>query len=186
MRNSRDGKQLLQLLRDDHYLRSLYDDLLPQLERHVSANSGEVSEAKDLFQESMIILFKKCHDPNFELTVKVETFLYSIAKRRWLYELRKKKKQPAIGKENDATEGNTIDQWIINAERTSIYQYHFSKLSDGCKALMELFFQGLKMEEITQKLSLSSIGYTRKKKHGCQEKLLKSIKSDPKYKELRF
>ena len=173
-------------LKDDGFLKNLYNQVLPQIERHVIKNSGTRPDAQDLFQESMIILFKKVNDNNFELTSSLETFVFSIAKNRWLYELRKRKPKQSLTSLGLNEESNEIEDLLINEERSRIYLQHFESLSDSCKEIMLLFFKGTKMEQIASKLLLSSEGYARKKKHECQGKLLKSIKLDPRYKELLF
>ncbi len=176
-------KDLESQFQDDDWLKEVYIKLLPQLEKHVLRNSGTAQDAKDLFQEAMVITYKKTKDPSFILTSSIETFIFSVGKRKWLYELRKRKEQTGIT-EPIEDEGNTIEEIIIKDEKQKLYLQHFNQLSPKCQEVLKLFFSGLKMNEIAKNLGFSSEGYTRKRKHECQDKLLKQIKSDPVYKEM--
>ena len=50
-------------------------------------NNGDEDDAKDIFQESMVVLFEKSRLADFELTCSIKTFLYSVARRLWLKKL---------------------------------------------------------------------------------------------------
>lgn len=172
------------LFGDDSWLQSLYNQLLPMLESHILKNSGTRQDAKDVFQEAMIITYKKACDPAFELTSAIETFIFSVGKRKWLYELKKRKNRAELMEVSEDMD-DTIDQMIISNEKQSLYLKYFNQLSTGCRDILQLFFNGLKMSEIASKLDLASEGYARKRKHACQEKLIAMIKEDSIYQELR-
>ena len=186
MRSPQKHEKLKTLLQDNQYLEALQKRVYPKLKKLVLSNSGSSSDAKDLFQDCMVVLFRKAHEKNFVLTSSVDTFIYAIAKRMWLHKLRKRKPSESLEVLMIGDEGNKVDELVINEERNKLYLRHFNQLSAGCKDLLQLFFKGLNMKEITKILELSSVGYARKKKHGCQEKLLTAIKADPIYKELLF
>ena len=178
------GKELLVQLNDNHQLQLLYNSLLPSIERHVIKNSGNKEDAKDIFQESVVVAYRKAQDPSFVLTSSLETFIFSIAKRKWLYELKKRGRHNAHMEISPGEGGNNIEQMVINNERTSLYLKHFRALPAGCKKILTLFFEGYKMSEIAEKLGFASEGYARKRKHQCQETLIKFITKDKSYKEL--
>src|SRR6476620_4948451 len=50
-------------------------------------NNGTADDAADIFQESMIVLFEKAKNPEFELNCQIKTYLYSVCKRLWLKRL---------------------------------------------------------------------------------------------------
>ena len=171
------------LLTDDHFLERLYGKVLPQISSHLRKNSGTPEEAKDLLQESLIILVRSSRLSVFRLTSSIETYVFAIAKRKWLAELRKKGNRD---KRMDIYDdlGNDLDEMIINSEKQSLYTKHFSTLTESCKKVLQLFFKGLKMKEIADQLGFSGEGYVRKRKHNCQEKLMEAIKQDPVFNEL--
>lgn len=178
------GKEVLDFLNDSLSLQQLYDKMLPAIERYVTKNSGDKQDAKDLFQEAVVVVFKKAKEVDFQLTSSLETFIFSISKRQWLYELRKKKGNLPFMEIVDSS-GNEFDELIIKEERDNLYIKHFEKLSASCKDILRLFFSGLKMAEIANQLNFASEGYARKRKHECQTNLVKLIKDDPHYLALK-
>ncbi len=175
----------LDTIRDPKKLQVLYDQTLPSLRKHIQKNSGTLEDAEDIFQESVIVAYRKLKDPTFQLTSSLSTFVFSIAKRKWLYELKKTRSSVTYMESFSEPEGNVLDEMIINSERTNLYLKHFALLTDGCKEILTYFLDGIKMSEIAKKLGFSSEGYARKRKHQCQEKLLEAIKTDQVYNELK-
>lgn len=173
---------LLQFFLDNERLKALYRSLVPSFNKLVSDNSGNLADAEDLLQESIVLCYKKIKDPDFVLTSKLETFIYGIGRRKWMYELRKKGKFYEVPEVED--EGNLIDDMIINSEKRNLYLKHFNSLSDSCRNILKLFFDGMKMNEIAHQLNFKSEGYARKRKHNCQAKLIEFIKRDELYVEL--
>lgn len=176
--------ELRELFNDDKKLTLLYQKLFPSIKKLVLENSGTIHEAKDLFQEVIIVVYKNLQNPDFQLTSSLETFCYSVARNKWLYELRKKKIVKSPIETSDS--GNNLIDLIITEERARLFQKHLDQLSDGCRTILNLFFNGKKMNQIATKLGFSSEGYARKRKHNCQEKLIQSIKNDPLFEELRY
>ena len=67
----------------------------------IQKNSGSEEEIEDVFQETLFILVKKLRQPDFKLTAKLGTFLYSISRNLWLQKLQKKGKSPLVNLPED-------------------------------------------------------------------------------------
>ena len=78
-----------------------------------------------------------------------------------------------------------IMEVILEAEERRLFQKHFERLSPECQQILGMFFEGKSMEEIRKNLGLSSVGYAKKRKFVCKERLIKAIQSDPLYLELK-
>lgn len=176
-------KKLKTLLDDPKFLKEFYQKLLPSFENFILKNSGSKEDAKDVFQEALVITYGKLCNPTFELRSSLETFVFAVGKLKWMSELRKSRKKTSVMILDEPEEGNDIEELIINKERTNLYLKHFAQLSQGCKDVMELFFNGFKISEIAKKMNFSSEGYTKKRKHNCQKKLISLIKGDQLFKE---
>src|ERR1700750_849043 len=50
-------------------------------------NNGNEDDAKDIYQEAIIILYNKVKAGDFELSSKLKTFIYSVCRRLWLKRL---------------------------------------------------------------------------------------------------
>ena len=178
------NKNLIEVFEKKKSLDELYKRLFPSIENYVLNNSGSIQDAKDIFQESLIVAYKKVHDPHFSLTSSLDTFVYAIAKNKWLHELRSSR---GMAKVDESAPDNElkIDEVLQEQDRKNLFMSHFENLSESCKILFEYFFKGMSMENIAKAMKLGSAGYVRKKKHLCQEKLIAGIKSDPLYVELK-
>ena len=71
----------------------------PKVEKHIRINSGSKEEALDIFQEGLILVFKKVQELSPDSAVKIEGFLINACKLLWSNELRKKKVRRNSGEE---------------------------------------------------------------------------------------
>lgn len=69
----------------------LYKFYYPMVEKFVLRNSGCKEDAEDIFQETLIVLYKKLPTDDFELTSSLKTYIFSISSNLWLKRLRKAK-----------------------------------------------------------------------------------------------
>ena len=149
-------------------------------------NSGQIEEAEDIFQEALVVLFRKIKNDTLTLNCSLSTYVYAISRNMWLDKLRRKNR--TTGTLADEQEVVDLDDDVINTihhnERYAVFQKHFQKLGDGCRQLLRMFFKGADMKQITREMSFSSVGYTRKRKFKCKEQLIRAIRQDPAYHEL--
>ena len=66
---------------DANSLERLYRDYFPMVLNMVVQHNGTEDEAKDVFQEAVIVLYDKVKQGGFELTSQLKTYLYSICRR---------------------------------------------------------------------------------------------------------
>ncbi len=164
----------------------LYSEYFPMILKMVKSNSGEVEDAEDVFQEGVVVLFKKLNQPSFILNHKVKTFLYAICRNIWMVRLRTKSKEVfGIESHRDTLETDqSILKDIYKNERLLLYKRHFNRLSEACQRLIQLYLQKKSMKQISEILGFKSENYARKRNHVCKKKLMTSIKADPQYKDL--
>ncbi len=78
--------QIIDLIRGGHRseaLASIYRHY-PKIRQLVVMANGSEEDAKDLFQEGVIIFYQKAQLPDFRLTAAVGTFIYSVCRNLWL------------------------------------------------------------------------------------------------------
>ena len=169
---------------DKKALIGMYQKLLPTIENLVKKNNGDVEDAKDVLQDGLMVIFEKVQKPDFQLTSSFSTYLYSVCRFIWLRKL--KKKQPeaiTILEEERLMDERNINDILIREERQTLFNFHFNKLGEDCKTVLNLFFQGFKMKEIAEKMNYTD-KFTKFKKYKCQKTLIESIKKDRLYREL--
>jgi RNA polymerase sigma factor (sigma-70 family) len=184
--NTEDQALLEKLIKADRKaIRQVYDLVLPSVIYWVKENQGTEEDARDLFQEAMIALYRKLEQPEFALSCRLKSFLRIICRNLWLTRLRDNKKFQASPLENcEAYElkDDTLEQ-LERSEEEQLYFYYFDQLGEPCKKILQWFFAKVSLAEIAKKLDTTQ-QYIKKRKYVCKEKLVSKIKEDPKYREL--
>lgn len=166
-------------------LRAIYLAHYPATESYVLKNSGNVEEAKDLFQDVLLVVYQKLTSPGFVLTCQIGNYIYSISRRMWQKKLRDER--PVALHTTGAVDGleqENLDLLIRRMQRYKLYEDKFAELGENCQKLLKLFLTGKSTQEVMEHFGFGSISYTKKRKCQCKAKLIKLIMEDPAYKEL--
>ena len=182
-------KELLEgLLRaDPGQVQRLYDEYQPGILRYVERNGGLEADGRDIFQDALLILYRKMKTGDLVLTAALRTYLLAICRNLWRTRQRNRREYrllPGEGEEYDDPEADTIEM-ITRMNRERIFRDHFEALGLKCREILSLFFARVKMQAIAQQLGLSE-KYVKKRKFECKEALIEAIRKDPRYSELRF
>ena len=81
---------------------------------YIKNNGGGFSDAQDLLQEAIIVLWQNINAGRFELSAKVSTYLFAIVKNKWMAESRRRKKYDhnVLSLEEKAAENNSLNDMI--------------------------------------------------------------------------
>ncbi|WP_109299193.1 RNA polymerase sigma factor [Aquimarina sp. AU474] len=169
---------------DQRILTRFYRENIRYIQGYILRNYGNSEDVEDIFQDALVVLYQKLRSGLLEIKVPITTYFYGICKNLWRNRLRKKQRL-ILDDEESRFEGvnDTIMNDIENQEREHLYRKHFQKLSIDNKKLLQLFFEGRSMKEISNITGYTE-GYTRKKKFMAKKQLLKMIEKDPMYQEL--
>ncbi len=174
--------------RDTNVLDFIYKNFFQQIKVFINKNSGTDEDAQDIYQDAVLVIYQKIKNDNLTLNCSFNTYLYSVSRLLWLKQLEKRRKSQEYVE--DSGEVIELDDGILKLfssnERYIIYQVHFKKLSQNCQKILELYMARIQLKEIANILGYKSDLYVKKRKHQCKEKLVNSIKKDPRYKELLF
>ncbi len=170
--------------RDNKVLTFIYKEVFPAVRYYVISNGGNQDDAKDVFQESIIIAFKQISENKIEIKTSFDAYLYGMARLIWLKILRNKKihdKNISIIKESQP-EYHPADNMIDEDLEMRLYRKHFLKLGEECQKLLQMTLDNVPYEEIAIKMGYKSEKIVRNKKYKCKETLIKMIREDPEYK----
>ncbi len=164
--------------------KAIYTSCYPMIKNMVLKNSGSIDDAKDLFQDSILILFQNTGKESFQLNVGVCTYLYSIARNIWLKQIRNHGRTIGINDSHDLNEESTPFENNEKMQKQRLLIKHLNNLGDKCQNILKLFFEGKPGEEIAKELEFSTYEYYRLAKNRCTENLKLKIQNDPNFKEL--
>jgi RNA polymerase sigma factor (sigma-70 family) len=157
-------------------LEKLYKAYFPMILQLVLTNSGNEDDAKDVFQESVIVLYNKVKSGNFELNSKLKTFLYSVCRRIWLKKLNVKSRN--AGRIEDFEEvvqvETDLEQQAEHDKKFEQMEQALSDLGEPCKTIIEDFYIHHKsMQEICEKFGYTNADNAKNQKYKCLQRLKK-------------
>ena len=157
---------------DEKALEYLYKKHYRMMTKLVMTNSGTEEEAKDIYQEALIVFWQKATSQNLVLTSKISTYLYSICFNLWRKELDRKKRYS--NEEKDKVEFLDTEK----EEKAKIIHACIAQLGDTCKqVLMYYYFDSLSMQKIADLLGFANTDTAKTKKYKCKKKLDELVKS---------
>ena len=105
-------------------------------------NNGTADDAKDIYQEAIIVLYNKIKAGDFELSSKLKTYIYSVCRRLWLKRLSQMNRyggdirdfQDYLPVEDEVEKHNDRDMQFSKMESA------LQLLGEPCKTIMEDFY----------------------------------------------
>jgi RNA polymerase sigma factor (sigma-70 family) len=166
-------------LQDDTILNWLYDNYFAAVKNHVLKNSGSVDDVSDVFQDSIIVLYKQITEENLNLTADLKGYFFGIARNVWSAQLRKNQRNTGLDvdiPDDDAEEyGDPLMERVVSRA--------YQKLKSDQQLVLTLFSDGHTYDEIAVRMNLKNETYARRKKYLAKEALLDRVKEDPEYQE---
>ena len=137
-------------------------------------NSGNEQAAKDVFQETLIVLFEKARDHQLELKASIKTIIYSISRNLWLKQLRDNKSEYRLTdyenyftqEEEDLDEKEREDQKQLTLNKCII------EMGDPCKSLLTQFYYFKKsLIDLMEMFNYNSTDTVKTQKYKCLKRL---------------
>jgi RNA polymerase sigma factor (sigma-70 family) len=146
----------------------------------INQNGGTTTDASDVFQEAMVILYEKSKLEDFRLTCKVGTYLFAISKHLWYKKLEKAQKQPRLLGDDIGADGQ---DWAyeddINSYKEKEMHYRsldqaLDQLGEPCRSLLRAFYHHDKsMQEIATEFGYTNPDNAKTQKYKCLNRLRK-------------
>lgn len=157
---------------DEKALEIIYQKYYRMMTKLVISNSGTEDEARDIYQDALIVFWQKARSGNLVLTSKISTYIYSICQNLWRKELERKKKLTNEEKDSSITTDHD------SAERETIMAKCLDQLGETCKkVLMFYYFDDMSMQDIADKLGFANTDTAKTKKYKCKQKLDELVKA---------
>ena len=169
----KDGEVFEQICKgDEKALEFLYKKYYKMMTKIVLSNSGTEDEAKDVYQDALVVFWQKATSGKLVLTSKMSTYIYSICLNLWRKELDRKSR--LANEEKDSAVHRDDDK----VERAKIINACIQQLGETCKKVLTYYyFDGLSMQDIADKLGFANTNTAKTKKYKCKMKLDELVKS---------
>ena len=168
-------KELLEGIKHSNspILQYIYEQYYPMVYKMVIQNKGNSQEARDIFQDGMIVLYEKSLQTDFVLSSALSTYLFAICRNLWLNKLNRQKKHESL---QDQSIDRPDDASMMNddnsTERQALLKRLLQKIGDSCrKILMKKYYEQRKDKEIADELGLSGADYVKTQRYRCLKQL---------------
>ena len=178
MRTTIDEHKLLEglALNDRLAVETIYKLNFNMVQSLVVNNNGNAEDARDIFQETMIVLYEKVRSGSFELNCQLKTYIYSISRRLWLKRLNQLQRfAQDVGKLEETV---PVDEQLeIHTQRNTDFLHMeeaLERLGEPCRTLLEAYYLKKKsMVEIAEDFGYTNADNAKNQKYKCLMRLRK-------------
>jgi len=171
-------KELLKRLglNDKKAIETIYKNNYNMVQSLIISNNGTSDDAKDIFQEAMIVLYEKAKSGSFELNCQIKTYVYSVSRRLWLKRLQQAQRfSPEV---NGIAEAVPVEEDMEIHEKQNmdfmVMEKAMSNLGEPCKSLLEAYYlQKKSMSEIAGSFGYTNADNAKNQKYKCLMRLKK-------------
>jgi RNA polymerase sigma factor (sigma-70 family) len=162
---------------NNEVLKALYKKYFQLVLKFIVNNNGTQEAAQDIYQECIIVLYENAQDPRFNLHCQLQTYIYSVARRLWLKQLKKAGKTFLMKEDEemdlaDVSEG--LSQHLQKESDLDKLNASMSQLGEPCLSLIRDFYVNrLSMDEISAKFGYTNADNAKNQKYKCLQRLKK-------------
>ena len=161
---------------DKQAIERIYRDNYAMIQAFILNNSGSHDDARDIFQEAMIVLFEKTRTETFELSSLLKTYIYSVCRRLWLKKLNQMNRYS--GRLDNMEDTIPVDEDMELHEKRDIdftlMENAMSKIGEPCKSLLDAYYiQKKHMQEIAADFGYTNADNAKTQKYKCLMRLKK-------------
>lgn len=171
-------KDLLEgLAKSDHRsTEAIYKENYGLIQSFITQNNGTYDDARDVFQEAMLVLYENSKKPDFVLTCQIKTYLFSIGRRIWLKRLQLNHRygipveniEELIPVEEEIEEKEKLDNDFMMMDAS------MKSLGEPCKSLLEAYYiQKKHMVQIAEEFGYTNADNAKNQKYKCLMRLKK-------------
>ncbi len=163
-------------LGDKKAIETIYKDNFNMVQSLVINNNGSAQEAKDIFQEAMIVLLEKSRSANFELNCQIKTYVYSVCRRIWLKRLQQFNRYSGEieGMLGTVAVEEDVEEYEKRDEEFAMMEKAIAGLGEPCKGLIEAFYiQKRNMQDIASQFGYTNADNAKNQKYKCLMRLKK-------------
>ena len=161
---------------DRKAIETIYKQHYNMVQSLILNNNGTPDDARDIFQEAMIVLYEKVKTGSFELNCLIKTYLYSVCRRLWLKRLSQLQRiSPEVEKLEETVP--VEEELELHQQRNLDFQVmekSMKNLGEPCKSLLEAYYlQKKSMVEIAGSFGYTNADNAKNQKYKCLMRLKK-------------
>lgn len=171
-------QQLLEglALNDRKAIETIYKRHYSMVQALILNNSGYPDDARDIFQEAMIVLYEKVKSGSFELNCQLKTYLYSVCRRLWLKRLGQLNR--TFSEVENLQDTVPVEDELERHEQRNrdfqVMELSLNSLGEPCRSLLKAYYLEMKsMVEIAGDFGYTNADNAKNQKYKCLMRLKK-------------
>ena len=161
---------------DADSLEGLYRDYFPMVLNMIVQNNGTEAEAKDVFQEAVIVLYDNVRRRDFALTSQLKTYIYAVCRRLWLKQLtvRERTFRDVVAYEDVLAVDEDLAWHEEKDLQLAMMEKALDELGEPCRTIIHDFYmENRSMQEICDKFGYTNADNAKNQKYKCLQRLKK-------------
>uniref|UniRef100_UPI00404996B0 RNA polymerase sigma factor n=1 Tax=Fulvivirga sp. TaxID=1931237 RepID=UPI00404996B0 len=147
-----------------------YQELFPVVAAYIGKRGGEMEDARELFQEALIIFYEKALEGDFHPNVSDKAYMMGIIKKLWLKQ--QQNKQRLINFENF----EISEEFELKPAVKKMLSF-LRQSGEKCMDLLQSFYyEKLSMEQVASRFGYKSERSATVQKFKCLEKVRDQVK----------
>lgn len=163
----------------------LYQEEYPKVKSYIIKNNGTEDDAMDVFQESLIQLFRYVKLNKFKEEYDIGAFIFSVARNEWRKRNRTKISFVSFEDHHDQVEEQKnyefkTEKPSVNA--SEVIHELLSALGENCRNILsEVIFKKTPMKIIAEKLGYANAAIVKTRHYKCKQRLIKTLEKKPEF-----
>ena len=156
-------------------LKYLYVNYLPMVRQLIGQMNGGEADAKDIFQDALIVFHEQVLDGRFQEKSSIKTYLYAVSRNLWLKRLKQVGKMSVVREQEAESEIETaaVERALARDEMHQIIGQLLAELDDTCqKVLKAFYYEQLSMKAMSEQLGFANEKTAKSKKYKCLQRLI--------------
>ncbi|HWZ04683.1 MAG TPA: sigma-70 family RNA polymerase sigma factor [Mucilaginibacter sp.] len=151
---------------------ALYKKAFPTVAKYVSKMGGTFDEAKDIFQDVLVIYYEKTVNATIELHSNEQAYLLGISKHLWAKRFRDNLNHTPL---NDS-ELDFVEEDELQPSANKLMHYLETAGQKCMEILKAFYYDNLPVNKITELFGYSGVRSATVQKYKCMEKVRETIK----------
>ncbi|MBD8489752.1 sigma-70 family RNA polymerase sigma factor [Echinicola sp. CAU 1574] len=159
--------------REQFFLR-LYQESFPDLAKYIQKRGGTLADAKDVFQDSLVIYYEQLTKEKPIANQKQQAYLFGIARHLWFK--RYQQQSRFLNEVDGVGEGLISDQIPQEPAHRDVWQF-LEQAGQKCMEMLKAFYYDrLSMEQLAGQFGYQSTRSATVQKYKCLEKVRDQVK----------
>jgi RNA polymerase sigma factor (sigma-70 family) len=156
------------------FFEEIYESVFPSVCAFIRQMDGSYQDAKDIFQDALIIYFERLSENRTTINVSAERYTVGIAKHLWFRKFKEDRKKISL---DDFERALCIPVDFFPTVRSNQILQLLEKAGNKCLDLLRSFyFEKVSLKDIAGRFGYGSEHSVSVQKYKCLERIRESIK----------